>query len=172
MKDSLERQLKAWDGIHMDHLATIYDQYLTHENFFNLLIQLTKTQPPIQDATTWIIKHHFDNGHSISAEHTDALLKTSLSFQSWPAKLHVLQIIPHLQINTDNFITIDSLSRDCLDDTNKFVRAWAYQALYQLYEFCPDNKEELIALCELAMTHESASIKVKVRKILTKLVQF
>ena len=67
MSESLEQKLRSWDGIHMDHLVTIYTQHSEQPNFFQKLIELTESCSDLQDAATWIIKHHFDNGQSIQS---------------------------------------------------------------------------------------------------------
>ena len=171
MLDILEHKLASWDGIHMEPLKSVYHEHLADSEFFNSLIVLTGKDPSLQDATTWLLKHHYDEKNNLSSQQINDLLKLSSTFESWPAKLHVLQMLPHIEVSENNFIAIDNFVRSCLKDDTKFVRAWAYQGLYQLYEFRPENKTELIALCEDAMNRESASIKSKVRKILAKLTK-
>ena len=141
--EDLKRRIETWNGVHMDHLKSIYEDYRSQASFFDLMISWSST-PGIQAATTWLIKHYYDSGFELNKD-----------------QLHVLQILPHLEIETDQLILLDKFVRRCLKSNNKFVRAWAYQGLYQLYEKSAVSLSEIRSLCEMAMETESASIKSK-----------
>ena len=166
MITGLKDQLEGWDGIHMDYLTSIYNSFHEQSDFFDHLISLTSEQPQLQEGTTWLIKHHYDEKKELSKDQLDELLNSVAGLKHWAANLHVLQILPHIEIKSENYIIIDDFVRRSWNSDNKFVRAWSYQGLLELYKFQPSNKPELMALCEKAMINESASIKVKVRNLI------
>lgn len=55
---------------------------------------------------------------------------------------------------------------DMMNSENKFVKASAYEAYYEIMKLYPEIREEFRLLCEEALLSESASVKVKVRKII------
>ena len=160
-----KERLRSWDGIHMEHLSSIYHDYRSQDNFFDNLIDWS-SESDIQAATTWLIKHHYDSGLKLNKTQTEHLIKATGELNSWEAQLHVLQILGKLEIDETRLLMVDEFVRRCLKSENKFVRAWSYQGLYELYKYGVVDSEELKAHCEIAMETESASIKSRVRKIL------
>ncbi len=161
--------LETWDGKHVDHLIDIYDNRHNDPDFFDELIQITKEQQHLQVATTWLFKHHYDSKKRLSDTQTHMILNLSYTFSHWEAQLHILQLLPHIYISEENFITIEDFVRPCLNSNTKFVRAWAYEGFYQLTKEQPTYIEELKALCDKAMLTESASVKARIRKILKRI---
>ncbi len=158
--------LKNWDGVHVDYLQEIYQTHQNDAVFFEELITITKKYEGLQTSSTWLIKHHYDQKQSLKQSLVDALYSKGIAIAPWEAKLHLLQILPKITINSKNVIAIDDLVRAGLTDETKFVRAWSYQGLYELAKFLPEYENELRIRCEEAMQFESASILSKVRKIL------
>ncbi|MBT8258065.1 MAG: hypothetical protein KJO49_06305 [Bacteroidia bacterium] len=164
----LKSKIEAWDGIHMDHLKSIYIQFLNDPEFFNNITEWS-SDINLQAASTWLIKHHYDSGEELNETQIDRLIGISSELVQWEAQLHILQILPKIEFATEQLILIDDFARRCLKSENKFVRAWAYQGMFELYKYSVVDKEELRSLCEIAMETESASIKSKVRKIIANL---
>jgi hypothetical protein len=159
-------KLRSWDGIHVDYLTQLYAANLSKVDFFEDLITICVNEPDLQKTTTWLIKHHYDKGYTLSEILTERLLTSCKTVENWEAKLHLLQLLPHFKL-TEKSITITyDFARNCLTDKNKFVRAWAYSGLYELTKYIPDMRTELEFICQKAMETESASIRSKVKKIL------
>lgn len=161
--------LEAWDGKHIDHLIEVYNNHANDSEFFEQLIEITKQQQHLQVAATWLFKHHYDSKKTLSESQIDGILNLSPTFTDWGAQLHVLQLLPHIRISIKNFMLVEGFVRTCLNSNVKFVRAWAYEGFYQLTKLQPTYTEELKALCDKAMLTESASVKARIRKIITRL---
>ncbi|MEM9679108.1 MAG: hypothetical protein AAF901_02190 [Bacteroidota bacterium] len=167
--ERLISSLYTWDSVHTEHLINIYDTNVSGEPFFDDLISITNTHQDLQIATTWLIKHHYDQKQKLSEQQGNLLLGTILNFKAWEAKLHVLQILPFLSIPESHFILVEDFVRACLNDDVKFVRAWAYQGFYELTKYQPSYIPELKLLCDKALLTESASIKSRVKKVVKQL---
>ena len=169
--NSLIASLQAWDGVHTQYLMGVYAAEMNDAAFFKGLIASCASNAEVQIAATWLIKHHYDNGNTLDRSDTEKLVKLSAALESWEAKLHVLQLLPHFKLSDETVILADDFARECLTHPNKFVRAWAYQGLFTLTKYMPEMKRELAILCQGAMETESAAIKAKVRKILLALAK-
>jgi hypothetical protein len=123
----------------------------------------------LQKTSTWLIKHHYDNGHTLPQSLTEKLLTACKHIENWEAKLHFLQLIPHVKLTNVSIMITEDFVRACLADDNKFVRAWAYNGFYALTTYTPELKTELAFICKRALETESASIKAKVRKVMLQL---
>jgi hypothetical protein len=161
----LECKLREWDGVHIEYLTRIYAAHYLDLIFFHTLISICINDQSLQKPTTWLIKHHYDNGHTLPCDLTEKLLTTCKNIENWEAKLHLLQLLPYIKLTEKSIIITEDFTRKCLKDNNKFVRAWAYNGIYELTKYIPELNNELESICKIAMETESASVKSKVRKI-------
>lgn len=168
-KSLLAQLLKEWDGKHIAYLKDIYENYANQASFSPLLMELYTQEPGLQTATTWLIKHHYDNNHVIPSALIDPLLFMAKELVYWEAKLHVLQLLPMLELRPEHIPYLEDFVRRCLTDKKTFVRAWAYQGMYEIAQFRSDFIPELKQLCAEALENERASVKARVRKVLEKL---
>lgn len=166
MKRDLIYKLKSWDGIHVEYLTKLYNAEKSNTDFFEDLVTICISEQNLQKATTWLIKHHYDNRQALPKHLTEKLLTTCKNVGNWEAKLHLLQLFPHFELTDKSIIITEDFARNCLTDSNKFVRAWAYNGIYELTKYIPELGTELAYICQRAMETESASIKSKVKKIL------
>lgn len=166
MNAALTSKLKMWDGIRVGYLMDLYKANFSDPSFFEHLVMLCVKEQDLQKTTTWLIKHHYDSGRALPNFLTRKLLTACRNVENWEAKLHLLQLLPHVELTGNSLISAEDFVRNCLNDNNKFVRAWAYNGLYELTKYVPALKTELEFICERAMKTESAAIKSKVRKIL------
>jgi len=166
MNTDLKNKLKLWDGVHIEYLTELYGVNSSSLDFFESLVTICVNEQDLQKPATWLIKHHYDNGQTLPESLTERLLTTCKSVENWEAKLHLLQLLPHFQLTDKSIIITEDFARKCLADNNKFVRAWAYNGLYELTKYIPELKTELEFICQRGMETESAAIKSKVRKII------
>lgn len=169
MNTKIIDNLKSWDGVHIEYLTNLYNIDKTNADFFENLVTICVNEQDLQKTTTWLIKHHYDNGQVLPKPLTEKLLTACNNVENWEAKLHLLQLLPHFELTEKSIIITEDFVRNCLTDKNKFVRAWAYNGLYELTKYIPELKTELEFICQRAMETESASIKSKVKKILLNL---
>lgn len=166
INSNLIDKLTKWDGIHIKYLSELYAIHFSNKHFFEELMTICNTNNDLEIASTWLIKHHYDSGKSLSKLLTKNLLKTTKNIQNLEAKLHILQLLPHFKLSTKSIQYAEDFVRKCLLDKNKFVKAWALNGLFELTFYIPEMKPELISLCQIALEKESPAIKSKARKIL------
>lgn len=171
MNTNLIDKLKSWDGFHIEYLKNLYNTDKTNADFFGNLVTICINEQDLQKATTWLIKHHYNSGQLLPKPLTAKLLTACKNVENWEAKLHLLQLFPHFELTEKSIAVVEDFARNCLTDNNKFVRAWAYNGLYELTKYIPELKTELEFICQRAMETESAAIKSKVKKILLALTK-
>ena len=169
MRKTLSQQLQQWDGIHTEDLIKLYQAKAQDPLFFDTLIELCLHETMLQKASTWLIKHHYDQRQQLEDAAILKLLSACDHLEHWEAKLHILQIIPSFELKEQSIPLISSFIKSAFDEEKKFVRAAAYPAFFAMTKVLPDLQQELKQRCEKAMEVESASIKSKVRKILKQL---
>jgi hypothetical protein len=167
LEEEIVKILKTWDGKHNDVLQSLHHQYADDEWFMPVLVRISQLQPELQVQTTWIIKKHIEDGEVISKTERKELLKACLGSGEWASKLHIFQILSHWnELTEEEAFLIEDSARKGIKDDNKFLRAWSYQALFEVSKVLPDLRRELVFLCERAIPEESASVKVRLREIL------
>lgn len=169
MNTNLIDKLKAWDGVHIEYLTDLYNTDKTNADFLGNLVTICINEQDLQKTATWLIKHHYDSGQVLPKPLIKKLLTACNNVKIWEAKLHLLQLLQHFELTEKTIIITENFARNCMTDNNKFVRAWAYNGLYELTKYIPELKTELEFICQRAMETESASIKSKVKKILLNL---
>lgn len=164
---SLESELHSWDGKSASAIAAISANHTADDDFLARLVLLA-AKPEFETGATWLIKHRLENGvDRLSPELTDELMDLLAGMSGWEARLHCLQIFPHISLPTRKPDVIMEFVLACTEDANKFVRAWAYSGLHQLALSHPVYRERALAILEAAeRTESAASGKVRLRRAL------
>ena len=161
----IEQEILNWDGKSSSDISEVYKRHCNDALLAITLIELShKTE--LQKGTTWILKCYFENGKKMAPKEVAALLGLVPELKHWEAKLHILQCLPYITIGKTEKETLEVFLRKCLTDVNKFVRAWAYNGLYELACQYPEYKAEVAQIFEMAMRDEAASVKARIRKIM------
>ena len=148
-----------------DELQQLYSQFYRLSNFVpSLLKHLDYAQSQV--AVTWLLKRHLESGYSLLAQQQTRLISGGCLLQPWQAKLHLLQMLDYLNIDGNNALKLESFVRGCLQDDNKFVRAWAYNGFYLIAIAEPRYQQECADIFSMAMRDEAASVKARIRNIL------
>ncbi len=166
MNQQLASHLKFWDGVHMDSLKSIYERKKGEAGFLNEIISLLKDHPELEIQTTWLLKHHLDTKGKFSEEQLEEIYLLFPKCSDWAAQLHLLQMIPVLNLKGTLLLSIEDPVQELLDSKNKFLKAAAYEAFYCLCKSDPLKLQEFILRVQSALEFESASVKVKLRRIL------
>ena len=162
---SIEQELKRWDGKSSNDIGDIYNRYCEEDNFVTTLIELAGHKA-FENGATWLLKHHLENKHKLTIALVSAVFKIAPALDAWEAKLHMLQSICYLPIGEADKKNVESFLRSCLMDTNKFVRAWAYNGFYEISVQYPEYKAETKAFFEMALRDEAPSVKARIRNIM------
>ncbi|WP_428243477.1 hypothetical protein [Gynuella sp.] len=164
---NIAEAVERWDGKSADDIGDIYHHHHQVDSFVPELIELCG-QAGFEKGATWLLKCHLEKQHPLKADQIAALYKMAAKFESWEAKLHVLQSMPYLPVGQSEKNSVEFLLRECLMDKNKFVRTWAYNGFYELSVQYPEYADETRLFFEMAMKDEAASVKARIRNILKK----
>ena len=168
-KQHLENLLFKWDKKHTDYLKSIYRANIHKPSFIQLLIDLYLTNTPSELPASWLIKHYCDAGETLTQVQVEQILNNLDALTDWGSRLHILQIIPKIQLTEHLAMQIEPEIRKLLTSDNKFVKAAAYEACFEVVQVIPAFRDEFKRICEGALASESASVKVKIKRILNKL---
>lgn len=168
-KQHLENLLFKWDKKHTDYLKSIYRANIHNPSFIQLLIDLYLTNTPSELPASWLIKHYCDTGETLTQVQVEQILNNFDALTDWGSRLHILQIIPKIQLTEQLAEQIEPEIRKLLKSDNKFVKAAAYEAYFEIVRLFPEFSDEFKRICENALASESASVKVKIKRILKKL---
>ena len=162
----LEQKLLAWDGRDTQYLADLYQAQQSTKGLIDELIVCLKSGGQAQLGASWLIKRHLEQGHKLSKKHTSEIFSNLSELDHWGAVLHILQSMPYLTLAPEHRSEVERFVRNKLSDPNKFVRAWAYNGIYELAKAFPDFQTQAKQFFEMAMRDEPASVKARVRNIL------
>ena len=165
----LQTALRNWDGKSAQFLIDLYQSHQQDPTFMDALLLLYHNHAGLRKAITWLIKHHMDQGGSLNTAQVDALLAALDQLTHWESQLHVLQVIPKLALSPTQAASIEPTVSALLQSEKKFVKAAAYEAYFEVVRCFPELGGEFRLICEDALERESASVKVKLRRILKQL---
>ena len=166
--DNLSRELKSWDGIHMEPLSSLYNAAEDKNDLIRQVIDVLLSDLSLETATTWLIKHHIDQKNNLDNDQWSAVLGIFDQLNHWEAQLHVLQILPKAHLDSSSAATLEFSVGKLLNAENKFVKAAAYEAYDFLCNYLTQYLSSFVERCHQALEFESASVKVKIRRILKK----
>jgi hypothetical protein len=164
---SLESELRNWDRKSAKAIIEIHENNSADENLMDRLVSLAGVKD-LETGATWLLKHRLENAlDKLDPDQTLRLVDLLPGLSDWEAKLHCLQIFPHIAFSGPSKQTAWRFLLACSREPNKFVRAWAYSGLHQLALDHPAYREQARAVLEAAKRSETAaSVKVRLRKAL------
>lgn len=164
---SLESELRNWDRKSAKAIIQIHENNAADEDLMDRLVTLASTQD-LETGATWLLKHRLENAlDKLDPDLTLKLVALLPGLSDWEAKLHCLQIFPHIAFSGPSKDTAWRFVLACSRETNKFVRAWAYSGLHQLALDHPTYRAQARAVLEAAERSETApSVKVRLRRAL------
>jgi len=162
---TIQDEMAAWDGKSAHDIGKIYNGFNKQTGFPGNVIALM-AQANCQKAASWLLKHHLENDNKISQLETKSIFKLLNTLDHWESKLHVLQSLPFLNIPNAYKTALEQFLRECLTETNKFVRAWAYNGFYELAKQYPEYEEETRLFFDMAMRDEAPSVRARIRNLL------
>lgn len=168
MQTLLQQALSDWEGKKVDKLKRIYQQQQDQPSFVEEILSLLKSEAE-QKAASWLLKYHLEQDNLLTDGQIITMTNGLEKVYNWESRLHLLQILPLVDIPKEAQLAVEDFVRGSLSSDNKFVRAWALQGMYELSRQRPELQREVYFLCEKAMQTEAASVKARVRKILVQL---
>lgn len=159
----LKREIETWDGKSSHTLRKIFDRHKSSPSFLADLINHAQSEA-LQPGATWLIKRFVEHSDGVGSREAQQILSVIPELREWSAKLHILQCLPHLPIHDDCRTAVESLTRACIIDDRKFLRAWGYGGFYELARQFPQYREEADRLMEIGLRDEPASVRARIRK--------
>lgn len=161
--------LSYLDQPSVDDLERLYRQFGQEAEFENELITGLQTHPELQNALTWLLKHHLEQGAELSPETLNAWIRLAPDLREWPAKLHVLQSLPRDLLLPEHLEHLFPWLDQEIQSPNKFIRAWAYNGLAIAAKTVPELMPEVKERFLLALEEEAASVQARIRRAMVEL---
>lgn len=161
---NIQREITNWDGKSVDDLQAVYDRHSQDAGFGAELVRLLES-PVSQSGASWLLKRYLELGNVLKVAEVRAVFQTLSHLEDWQAKLHLLQCLAYLTVGKRDVTLVEPFLRGCLENKNKFVRAWAYNGFYELALQHPKCQTEVDQLLERGMQDEAASVKARIRNI-------
>jgi len=163
--DELRRDVEDWDGKSVEVIGIVYEAHEDRPDFVDDLLAMIR-EPSLQTGATWLLKKRIETVGRLGDASEAAIWGSLDSLETWPAKLHVLQCVPHLPIPRAALDDVGAFVRANLDAEKTFVRAWAYGALHELARLDPARfEDEARRRFVRAKRSESASVKARLRRL-------
>jgi len=164
---NIEQDIAAWDEKSASDIAAIYEAYHQQSSFADTIVELVPIDT-FQKGATWLLKHYLEAGNQLEKRHIKVIYSSLYEIERWETKLQVLQCMSFMPIANAETKIVESFLRIALADSNKFVRAWAYNGFYVLAIQYPEYQAEVEQFFEMAMRDEVASVKARLRNIMKK----
>lgn len=168
-KSTLKEAYLNWDGTHIGYLKTLYQESIDDASFIPHTIALLEADQRVEVPGSWVVKHHVEHGNSLNPIEVDQLVRCLGALHYWQAQLHLLQIIPMISLTEEQAERLEPVVRKYLSSDRAFVKASAFAAYFEIVKRFPELKNEFRLLCEDSLERVSASVKVKIRRILKQL---
>ena len=166
MTDSpgLQDELVHYNGGPAEELARIYTAYHDDGQFVDSLIAAMSSLSS-EHSSSWLLKRYLEQGSRLNEKQTSQLFALAPQLQNWQATLHLLQMLPMIDIPADSAAGLETFLHHCLQGKNKFLRAWAYGGFYRLGQQHEQYRSEAEDLLDRAMQGEPPAIKARIRRL-------
>lgn len=160
-RKDLEDAIASWDGRIARDIAAIYDDHGEEPGFVTDLITLCR-KASLQSGATWLLKRH-QEVEGLAPRHAPRIYDLVSCLETWPARLHLLQLMPHLAIPASKKDAVAAFIEEGLTAREKVARAWAFGGLYELVRQYPEYEAEAMPRLEAALRDEAPSVKARIR---------
>lgn len=161
----VKQEILAWDGKSVDDIRLVYDSHRQDSNFIAKVTSLIAERKN-QKGASWLLKTYLSKGGSLREDEASRIYDMLTHLEDWETRLHILQSLPFIPIPNKHRDKVATFLRQCLNEENKFVRAWSYNGFWLLSRQYPQYRQEAQRLLALAMKEESAAVRARVRQIL------
>ncbi len=161
---SLEDEIKQWDGKSKSDISEIYVKYSDADDFLNVLLKIA-TDPNCSEGATWLIKHALEQKVELNEKQISSFCELIEGELPWQSILHILQILPFFTVPKEHKHKMMAFVRNHTEHENKFVRAWAYNGLYELANTYSEYRDGLSIVFDAAEETEPAAIKARIRNV-------
>lgn len=161
---SLYDDISKWDKKSKQDIATIYLEYSHHSGFMDELIKIA-ADIDCSDGASWLIKHTLEDGATLNAAQINKFCDLCHLELAWQSVLHILQILPFMTVPASHKHQMMAFIRQNTEHENKFVRAWAYNGLYEMAMTYDEFRDGLSIVLDAAEETEPPAVKARIRNI-------
>lgn len=162
---SLQQALMYCDASCTEELLGVYHHFNCSKRFLTELVDCLN-QPQSDQAASWLLKHHLEQGYLLDEPMSRKIVLHTMRVNHWESRLHLLQILPLVQIDCELTHNLFQHLKALTAESNKLVRAWAYNGLHQVALQYPFYKPETLRLLLAASESESPSVQARIRRIM------
>lgn len=162
---SLKQALQICDGDSTDEMLRVYFHFRANKDFEKQLVSCL-TDTSLESAASWLLKHHLEQGFMLCDQLNDKALQAFQMMVHWEARLHILQMIKLFRIAESAVPELWQVVLQQTQENNKLLRAWSYNALYEIALQHPEYRPQAMKYLHFAEENEqAASVLARVRKI-------
>ncbi len=161
---NLQDDIQAWDKKSKQDILGVYNRHSGDADFICCLLDLSKHED-CSEGATWLLKHALENGFELNDQQIDGFCGLIEFTLQWQSILHILQILPYITVPAAHKNKMMAFVCQHTEDENKFVRAWAYNGLYELANTYPEYREGLSVVFDAAEDTEPPAIKARIRNV-------
>lgn len=184
----LKQRIAQWNGRSKHEITEIYEEFELSPQFVSKLCLCLEEQK-LQSGASWLLKHSLERRfrqykqnckqlkaslkdiessfrqQSLLAEDRQFVYSQLEHFEDWQVKLHFLQTLPYLLMDENCRMPLERFLRSSLTDTNKMVRAWAYNGFYLLSCEFEQYAKEVDQYLAMGLRDEPACVQSRIRNI-------
>lgn len=161
---TLQDDIQTWDKKSKQDILDVYERHSDNADFIRCLLEIAKLEH-CSEGTTWLIKHTLEQGSRLNDHQVDGFCGLIEIKLPWQSMLHILQILPFITVPTAHKNKMMAFIRQSTEDENKFVRAWAYNGLYELANTYPEYRDGLSVVLDAAEETEPPAVKARIRNV-------
>ena len=162
---NIKQSILGWDQKSAEDISDIYSLHCKESSFVKDILESLKTNET-ENGAAWLLKRYLEHNNNIESDEVAVVFDQLRTIEHWESKLNILQCFPFLQIAKTDKRKVELFLRGCLEDYNKFVRAWSYNGFYELSMQYPEYRTETKQFFEMAMRDEVPSVKARIRNIM------
>lgn len=130
-----------------------------------LVILLSNEQPTVQIRASRELKRLAETNSRFNGDQLRVIFDSLTELKHWESRLHICQMLSYVRIPRGSAARVIYFLEQCLSEKNKFLRAWAYNGLYELAGQHPQYREYFSELLELGKREKSAAVRARIRSI-------
>ncbi len=165
-REGLRASLSEYDGRATTILTEAAARFSSAQTYLDDLVSLlADLEPLVAEGATWLVKHHLENGETLSAGQTKVFVGGTANLTTWGAILQVCQTVRFLAVTPDDANRLAQWLSGHLDHKRPFIRAWSLDALCALarsHDLLRADAERALAK---AKNDPAASVRARVRHI-------
>lgn len=165
---SLQIALSKWDQKQAVYITDVYKRFNKEPAFVDDLLSFS-IHPELERGGTWLIKHHLEQGGVLADNQLQQLATISPGLRHWEARLHALQVWAVVDIPLHLSEPVYAFAEVNRQHEKPFVRAWAFESLCKAAVVNAKFRKKVLDNSRLALETEMASVRSKLKKVISRL---